>query len=129
MKDSPYAIGNRWFCDAPRINGREAFYFVIIGPGARPGHKRCRIEVVPESRHREGSGHGTEQDYSHAHLKKYGVLQIEPKTEEGRNHQRLAMCLVAIKMAWAQRGKDQRNREYIREQIQEARRLRALGVK
>jgi hypothetical protein len=58
---------------------REDYDFVILGPGSTPRHKLCRLEMLGHIL-KCGSrfcSHGLEQEYSHAHLKKYGVLVEE----------------------------------------------------
>jgi hypothetical protein len=78
-----YAIGQRWRCER---DSRPTFDFVIVGPGEKPGSKRCRLDVDPNWFRRQGyvevsipglmarAGHGQEQDYSHKHLKKHAKL-------------------------------------------------------
>lgn len=66
-----YLIGQRWRCASNRYG---AFDFVIIAPGSKPDRKRCRLEYLdPSSR-----SHGNEAEYTHKHLKRYGVL-VESK--------------------------------------------------
>ena len=73
---TPFSVGQRWYCK--RISdkyNRPNFTFVIIGPGEKPNEKLCRLESDdPEN----DSTHNTEQEYSHAHLKKFAVL-VESK--------------------------------------------------
>ena len=70
-RETPYSVGRRWYCDLS-AKGRESFTFVVIGPGEKPGEKLCRLEYDNPKVH--GLGHGTEQIYSHKHLKKYAKL-------------------------------------------------------
>lgn len=78
MKPSPFAIGQRWYCDRSMSSNpyrRPPFWFVIIGPGHTRDRKRCRLEVDHTNEQvRRNNGHGLEQDYTHKHLKKYGRL-------------------------------------------------------
>lgn len=90
-KPTTFAVGRRFRCTREPGKRDQVFDFVIIGPPKhsfgnadyyRKNHKLCRLEVVdhhvPDYR-TDGKCcdhccHGLEQDYSHAHLKKYGVL-------------------------------------------------------
>lgn len=83
---SPYAPGRRWRCAPQPDSGRCVFWFVIIGPGenyvGKPSsrHKRCRLEVSEEDRARRAPGyhaHGREESYTHAHLRRWAVLEPE----------------------------------------------------
>lgn len=78
-KRGDFAIGKRWRCDRSR---KSAFDFVIVGPGAKPDTKRCRIEVLdpvvksgmsPDVDLGRGS-HGMVQEYSHRHIKRCARL-------------------------------------------------------
>jgi len=81
-RQTPYSVGRRWRFKSQNIwRGFPAdFFFVVTGPGRSPAHKVCRIEIAghgPE--HTPGKcghccHHGIEQNYSHAHLKKYATL-------------------------------------------------------
>lgn len=88
MSNSPFAIGQRWYCDrSSSRNPYDAppFWFVIVGKGSRPDRKRCRLEVDhPNEQVRKNNGDGLEQDYTHKHLKKYGRLASKWTGRGGR---------------------------------------------
>jgi hypothetical protein len=63
---TPFSVGQRWYCDNTKT-GRESFTFVVIGPGAKPGEKKCRLDYDNP----KALFHNSEQVYSHKHLKKY----------------------------------------------------------
>jgi len=68
-----FSIGNMWRCDRPD-HPRGSFNFLVVGPGSRPGHKLCRlIPDDPQADAYPGQWNGKyiEQEYPHAHLKRY----------------------------------------------------------
>ena len=84
MKQTPFAIGRRWFVDRAGDPGRARFWFVIVGPGenydGKPSTvwKRCRIDVHPDdiaAKVRGYQSHGCESVYPHRHLKKCARLE------------------------------------------------------
>lgn len=85
-----YSIGRRWHVPGVRKDGRERapFDFVIVGATESKTAKQCRIALDPlwyldryalsQVKHQQQrDGDGLCQDYTHRHLKKYGVL-VEP---------------------------------------------------
>lgn len=80
-----YNLGQRWYCDRSQSSDpykRPPFWFVIVGKGSKPDRKVCRIDVDhPDKRVRELNGDGQTQEYTHAHLKRYGKFAgYEPTT-------------------------------------------------
>jgi hypothetical protein len=91
MRVTAFSVGRRFRCTREPGKRDQVFDFVIIGPPKysfgnadyyKKNHKLCRLEVVehhvPDYR-TDGKCcdqccHGLLQDYSHAHLKKFGVL-------------------------------------------------------
>ena len=92
-KPTKFSVGRRWRCTREPGKRDPIFDFVILGDPKysfgnadyyKKNHRRCRIEVIEHgttsrrsddpSRCCDQCAHGVEQDYSLAHLKKYGVL-------------------------------------------------------
>lgn len=83
-----FSPGRRWRCTPAT---KAPFDFVIVGPGTRPDHKRCRIEVDSTYYVRQGysasgaaqlaekQGHGREAEYSRRHLRKWAALVPVPE--------------------------------------------------
>lgn len=62
-----YQAGAEW-----RVERDEnPFTFVILGPGSKPGYKRCLVKHDVERWNRQNF----EAEYSHIHLKKYSVYK------------------------------------------------------
>jgi hypothetical protein len=67
MKHPEYQIGAKWRVE----RDHQAFTFVIIGPGSRPGYKLCRVEYDRESWDLKNF----ETEYSHNHLKSHAIYK------------------------------------------------------
>ena len=81
-KSTAFSTGRRYFCDR-RCDGRARFFFQITGPGCnydgKPSntYKNCVNVTHPTDMVANIHGYknnGSVSTYSHAHLKKYGVL-------------------------------------------------------
>lgn len=93
-KKTTFAVGRRYRCERELGKRDRVFDFVILGKpnfSSPSTHKLCRIEVIDHGSHYGSThldqgrcctvcSHGLVQDYSHKHLKKYGVLVDEPVT-------------------------------------------------
>jgi hypothetical protein len=72
-----YSVGRRWRCQR---GASISFDFVILGPGDRPGTKKCRLEPLPGEELRVGtvrveSLKGTISNYTTSHLRRVATLQ------------------------------------------------------
>jgi hypothetical protein len=87
MRRTAFSVGRRYRVEKEAGKRDPVFEFVILGPPSYAHnnpktHKSCRIEVIQHSYSNLDSdgkccqfcSHGSVQDYSHTHLKKYGVL-------------------------------------------------------
>ena len=71
-----YKTGQRWHCTTSKYGD---FYFVILGKGMAKNSKACRI--VPD-KNNPGNHHIFDSEYSHAHLKKYSVVQLNGSVDD-----------------------------------------------
>ena len=76
-RKNKFAIGRRWFCDRSVV-GEPPFWFVIVGPdpsNPKAPRKMCRLEYEDKRSLMGRMLNQTEQVYSHAHLRRYAVLE------------------------------------------------------
>lgn len=71
-----YKKGQRWHCKESKYGD---FYFIILGKGMTKNSKACRI--VPD-KNNPGSHHTFDSEYSHDHIKKYGVVQLNGSVDD-----------------------------------------------
>ena len=71
-----YKNGQRWHCTSSKYGD---FYFVIIKKSTQKNHKVCRI--VPDKKN-PGIHYVSDATYSHNHLKKYSVVQLNGSVDD-----------------------------------------------
>lgn len=72
-----YKTGQRWKCTESKYGD---FYFVILKNGDAQNSKLCRI--IPIINSLNNSHHVIDSEYSHKHLKKYGVVELDGTVDE-----------------------------------------------